>query len=73
MTAGAFCLWVSDDLLPNVTLEPGYPQRISMETARQWLHHLGFEVLSLSKELYLDGHEREDVVKAHGSFLKKNV
>ena len=49
MTLAAFCLWVKDDLFPNVTLEPGYPRRISVETARKWFHHPGFKVLSPSK------------------------
>ena len=27
------------------------------------MHHLGFEVLNNKKEAYVDGHEREDVVR----------
>ena len=42
MTAGAFCRWVNEDLLPNVSLAPGYPHQISLETAQKWLR---FEVL----------------------------
>lgn len=40
MRAATFCLWVNDDLLPNITLEPGFPRRISVETAAKLLHRL---------------------------------
>ena len=46
LTSGSFCSWVNEYLLPNSCLEPGFPRKISIETARQWLHHLGFEVRS---------------------------
>jgi hypothetical protein len=35
---------VNDDVL-----EPGYPHKISVETARKWLHELGFMVLDPKK------------------------
>ena len=44
-----FCLWVNEELLPNACLEPGFPPKTSVEMARQWMHELGFEVLSASK------------------------
>ena len=34
LTIGKFCHWVNDDLLPNETLEPGFPRKIGVETAR---------------------------------------
>ena len=43
MTAGAFCRLVNEDLLPNVSLAPGYPR---LETAQKWL---GFEVLDYNE------------------------
>ena len=73
LTSGGFCLWVNEDLLPNECLEPGFPRRISVETARQWMHHLGFEVLSSKKGAYFDGHEREDVVEDRKKFLTKMI
>ena len=45
LTASSFCHWVNNELLPNSVLEPGYPHRVSVETARKWLHELGFEIL----------------------------
>ena len=49
LTARAFCQWVDNELLPNYTLDPGYPRRVSLETARKWLHDLGFDVLHMLK------------------------
>ena len=73
LTSGSFCLWVNECLLPNSCLEPGFPRKISVETARQWLHHLGFEVLSSTKGAYYDGHERPDVVASRKQFLRDMI
>ena len=37
LTVGSFCEWINNDLLPNSTLEPGFPRKVSPETARKWL------------------------------------
>lgn len=71
LTIAGFCHWVNNDLLPNETLEPGYPRKISVETARQWMHQLGFEVVCKRKGTYVDGHEREDVVEYRQTFLRR--
>lgn len=71
LTSITFCQWVNEYLLPNSNLEPGFPRKISVELARRWLHKLGFEVLVPSKGMYFDGHERADVVKERGVFLRK--
>ena len=42
-------------------------------TARKWLHELGFEVLDKKKGVYIDGHEREDVVTHRQKFLRQLV
>ena len=73
LTVSSFCFWLNNELLPNSCLEPGFPRNVSIETARKWLHQLGFEVLSSSKGLYFDGHEREDVVKERHHFLRKMI
>ena len=49
-------------LLPNETLEPGYPRKLGVETCRKWMHELGFEVVAKRKGTFVDGHERPDVV-----------
>ena len=71
LTAVSFCRWVNQCLLPNSTLEPGYPRKVCLETSRKWLHYLGFEVLTVSKGIFIDGHERDDVVQARKTFLRK--
>lgn len=68
-----FCQWVNDDLLPNETLEPGFPRKIAVETARMWMHELGFEVVMKKKGIFVDGHEREDVVEYRQKFLRRMV
>lgn len=73
LTASSFCSWVNEELLPNELLEPGFPRKIGVDTARLWLHHLGFEVLSARKGAYFDGHEGADVVQARKSFLNDMI
>ena len=73
MTAISFCRWVNESLLPNSVLDPGYPRKISVQTARRWLHELGFEVLDKKKGIYRDGHERPDVVQHRKRFLRQLV
>ena len=70
LTAGSFCQWVNECLLTTQTLEPGYPRRISVETARKWLLELGFTVMEHKKGTYVDGHERPDVVQYRSKFLR---
>ena len=73
LTSLSFCRWVNESLLPNSILEPGYPRRISVQTARVWLHELGFEVIDQKKGVYIDGHERDDVVQHRQKFLRHLV
>ena len=62
---------MNESLLPNSTLEPGFPRKIGLETAHIWLHHLGFEVLTVRKGIFIDGHERTDVIESRKLFLRK--
>ena len=73
MNAVSFTRWVNYHLLPNSILEPGFPRHIGVETGRKWLHELGFEVLNKKKGVYIDSHEREDVVKHRKKFLRQLV
>jgi hypothetical protein len=73
MTSIEFCKWVNKTLLPNSTLEPGFPRRVSVETSRKWLHEMGFEVLTARKGIFIDGHERLDVIESRKTFLRKMV
>ena len=73
LTVCSFSEWVNNELLPNETLEPGFPRKISHETGRKWLHELGFSVVSKKKGTFVDGHEREDVVQYRSKFLRRMV
>ena len=71
LTSIDFCRWVNETLLPSSTLEPGFPRKIGLETACTLLHHLGFEVLTVKKGFFIDGHERDDVVESRRLFYAK--
>ena len=73
MTPIEFCKWVNKTLLPNSTLEPEFPRRVSVETSRKWLHEMGFEVVTARKGIFVDGHERPDVIESRKTFLRKMV
>ena len=65
-----FCEWINNQLLTSTTLPPGYPRSISNRTACRWLHDLGFQPVSHQKGVYIDGHEREDVVESRKDYLQ---
>ena len=44
---------------------------IKTETARRWLKSLGYSWRTPRKNVYSDGHEREDVVQSRKEFLEK--
>ena len=72
MIAADFCSWVNSNLLPKVLENhASAPSKISIRTARRWLHKLGFEQVSSKKGIYIDGHERADVVEYRKLYLKK--
>ena len=71
MTAASFCSWINNDFLPYEALRPGYPRRVSVELARRWLHQLGFTIINKSKGIFIDGHERADVVEYRKTFLRR--
>ena len=45
------------------------PIEIKSRTARKWLHKLGFEYKDVKKDVFVDGHERLDVVEDREKFL----
>lgn len=73
MNLQSFTALVNQVLLPNHGLEPGFPRKVSCETARKWLHELGLTVIDAKKGTYVDGHERSDVVEYRAVFLRKMV
>ena len=73
LTASLFCKWVNSTLLPGESLAPCFPRNISVETARKWMHELGFSVIDKKKGTFVDGHERPDVVEYRKAFLRKMI
>ena len=73
MTSMEVCKWMNKTLLPNSNLEPGFPCQISIETSRKWIHEMDFEVLTGRKGIFVDGHERPDVIESGKIFPTKMV
>ena len=71
MTGTTFSAWVNTDLLPTAELSTGFPTLIQPRTAIKWLHRLGFQPQSHKKSIYIDGHEREDVIDYRKIFSAK--
>ena len=61
---------VNEVILPLLGLDAG-GEKISEVTARRWLAKLGYELKEAKKGIYVDGHEREDVVTYQQEFLRK--
>ena len=61
LTLADFVRWVSEV----------WDVKICMETARVWLHSMGFTYRQFSKGIYFDGHEREDVVDDRSKYLSR--
>jgi len=60
---------VNEFIIPALGLDLGQ-QRISERCARRWLHKLGYAVTEVRKGIYVDGHERPDVVEYRRKFLE---
>ena len=72
MTAQHFRDWVNGSLLPLVSQHhPPVQQQIKVRTASRWLHMLGFQPSKTHKGIYVDGHERADVVDYRKLYLRK--
>lgn len=61
VTATGFCRALNNIILPDLGIALKAP--LSNRTARRWMHRLGFRQAVLRKGVYMDGHERPDVVK----------
>lgn len=60
------CLHVNDVILPALEIEA----KISKTTAKRWLKlRLGYECKEAKKGIYIDGHERPDVIKEREAFI----
>lgn len=45
--------------------------KLSAKTARKWLNKMGFEFKRFTKGIYVDGHERPDVIEYRSKFLEQ--
>jgi len=44
-------------------------KKISLQTTQHWLHCMGWCYGKKKRGMYIDGHERQDVVKYHEEFI----
>ena len=61
LTANMFLGWIQEI----------YHVDVCAETARLWLHNLGFSQTHHHKGMYFDGHERDDIVQYRHKFVQK--
>jgi len=61
---------VNTVIIPSLGLDLN-GQKISESTAQRWLAKLGYELKEVKKGVYVDGHEREDVVAYRQKFLEQ--
>lgn len=59
---------VNEVIIPALGLDLG-GQKISESCAVRWLSKLGYSMTEVKKGVYVDGHEREDVVEYRRNFL----
>jgi hypothetical protein len=60
VTPAALQIYINSSLFPELEITPKTP--LSIRTARRWLIKLGWTHTIVKKGVYMDGHEREDVV-----------
>ena len=73
LSTSMFQNFLNDELLQGLTVEElkGVTWPVSRETARVWMHRLGFGFGTYMKDVYFDGHDRADVVEYKVGFLKR--
>jgi hypothetical protein len=69
VTIKKFQQFVTDEILPDLGIENKIS--ISDSSVRRWLIQMGFIYKKYKKDIYYDGHEREDVVNYRKEFLQK--
>ncbi|KAF9510740.1 hypothetical protein BS47DRAFT_1487299 [Hydnum rufescens UP504] len=60
VTSSRFCCALNATIFPDLGIALKKP--LSNHTAHRWMHKLGFHQTILQKGVYMDGHEREDVI-----------
>lgn len=64
------CKHVNSVILPALELTES-KATICERTAINWLRKLGYQCKDVRKGIYIDGHERPDVIETRTKFLKK--
>lgn len=57
-------------IIPSIGLDLG-GQFIGEKCAERWLYKLGYSMTEVKKGVYVDGHERKDVIEYRKRFLKE--
>lgn len=57
--------YINDFLLPELKIN----STISESTVVRWLKKMGFSLCRVQKGVYVDGHERKDVVESRETFI----
>ena len=68
-TIHEFVKFVENEALPGLGIKT--KRRIGKTMAQEWLHQLGWDYKDHSKNIYFDGHERDDVVAYRNQFLEQ--
>jgi hypothetical protein len=69
ITGQSFAHWINN----NLHIEADLPRLVGIcsRTAMRWLHTLGMSYMQYTKGLYINGHERPDVVSYRDAFLER--
>ena len=65
------CSWINNELLPEVV--GSEVRSISVRRVRDLMNSLGYKYGVWKKGVYIDGHEREDVVEYRQEFLERMI
>ena len=66
MRPSKLCKYVNEHLLPEL----GFEGSICERTAARWLNKLGFRACCVRKGVYVDGHERKEVIAAREKYIE---
>ncbi|KIJ40068.1 hypothetical protein M422DRAFT_257136 [Sphaerobolus stellatus SS14] len=67
VTPISFHKHINEALLPSF----GISKEVTLRTAERWLNKLGYKPRKHRKGVYMDGHERKDVVEYRNKFLER--
>jgi hypothetical protein len=66
-TPDKLCRWINESLLVEITGYVGH--NVSERTVRRWMNTVGYKYGIWKKGIFIDGHERADVVEYRKEFL----